>query len=506
MSDEKYIINKDSLTGIADAVRDKLGVGKATTDPQTGDIVYPEGKGYYIENEDVEVIAVPNGSGSAYGRGTSSSAAWTEKQIIDISSSVYSQKIEKPFYQLEVQGCFYTTLSYNTLGHADLSLQMSSSDSSRTELQNDNTILQKVTKNFDSAQNRLYIRLIMVINTYNSEAYYYTRFKVLLKDENGVPIKLISSGFPYKSYTIETVPGVKKPIPYSVADIKNNIKDYWSIPDGSLDISANGTYDVTTKASAIVNVPNPSTGSLTINANGTYDVTEKASAIVSVSPSLQTKTTTISQNGSQIITPDSNYDGLSSVNLTISVPNPSTGSLEITENGTYDVTDKASAVVNVPSSGGLPPFTVPTIKMKNIRWDVSSWSNFSSIFSTQEEMLEHLIDIIPARGAYAGYISGEWLSAPVWKDKYGRWIPLKMMGVTLPSSFSIGSEWASMGITGTVIQNLYNDNLVFGCSSVTDYVTQGGFWYIIFNRYIIGCSRENVGLHSIYSYVLYTEA
>ena len=54
MSDEKYIINKDSLTGIADAVRDKLGVGKATTDPQTGDIVYPEGKGYYIENEDVE--------------------------------------------------------------------------------------------------------------------------------------------------------------------------------------------------------------------------------------------------------------------------------------------------------------------------------------------------------------------------------------------------------------------------------------------------------------------
>ena len=506
MSNNKYIIDKDSLTGIANAVRNKLGVGKATTDPQTGDIVYPEGKGYYIENEDVEVIAVPDGSGNAQGKGTSSSAMWTGKQIIDISSSVYSQKIEKPFYQLEIQGYFYTILDYNILGHADLSLQTSSSDSSRIELQNDNTILQKVTKNFDSAQNRLYIRLIMIVNTSSSEAYYYTRFKILLKDENGVPIKLISSGFPYNGCTIETVPGVKKPIPYSVADIKNNIKDYWSIPDGSLDISANGTYDVTTKASAVVNVPNPSTGSLTINTNGTYDVTEKASAIVSVSPSLQTKTTTISQNGSQIITPDSNYDGLSSVNLTINVPNPSTGSLEITENGTYDVTDKASAVVNVPSGGGLPPFTVPTVQVKTPRWDVPKWSDFSSIFSTQEEMLEHLIDITPDKNQNTGNIGGTWLPLPVFKDKYGRWIPLKMMGVTLPSSFTIGSDWASMGITKTVIQNLYNDNLVFGCSSVTDYVKQGGVWYIIFNRYIIGCSSEYVGLHSNYSYVLYTEA
>lgn len=354
MSDGKYLINKSSLTGIADAVRDKLGVGEATTDPQTGDIVYPEGKGYYIGDEEVEVIAVPNGSGSAYGRGTSSSPAWTEKQIIDISSSVYSQKIEKPFYQLEIEGCFYSTVTSSMLGNLNFSLETSYLDSSRIELQNDNTILQKVTKNFDSAQNRLYIRLIMIENDYSGEAYYYTRFKVLLKDENGVPIKLISSGFPYKSYTIETVSksGIKKPIPYSVADIKNNIEDYWNIPEGSLNISANGTYDVTEKASAVVNVPNPSTGSLTINTNGTYDVTEKASAIVSVSPSLQTKTTTISQNGSQTITPDSNYDGLSSVNLTINVPNPSTGSLEITENGTYDVTDKASAVVNVSSGGG----------------------------------------------------------------------------------------------------------------------------------------------------------
>ena len=136
-----------------------------------------------------------------------------------------------------------------------------------------------------------------------------------------------------------------------------------------------------------------------------------------------------------------------------------------------------------------------------------SQSDFSSIFSTQEEMLEHLIDIIPFRGAYAGKIAGEWISPPVFKDKYGRWIPLKMMGVSLPSrSFDIGSSWTSLGLTETVIQNLYNDNLVFGCSSVADYTDQGGHWYIIFDRYIICCSREFVGLNSNYSYVLYTEA
>lgn len=52
-------------------------------------------------------------------------------------------------------------------------------------------------------------------------------------------------------------------------------------PSGSINITENGEYDVTTKASAVVAVPEP-TGSENIEANGTYDIKNKAEVVVNV--------------------------------------------------------------------------------------------------------------------------------------------------------------------------------------------------------------------------------
>lgn len=87
------------------------------------------------------------------------------------------------------------------------------------------------------------------------------------------------------------------------------------------------------------------TGSINITENGTYNVTEKASAVVNVSPNVGTKS--ITANGTYNASSD-NLDGYSQV--TVNVPSSATGTINITENANgINVSSYEYANVNVPS-------------------------------------------------------------------------------------------------------------------------------------------------------------
>lgn len=84
-----------------------------------------------------------------------------------------------------------------------------------------------------------------------------------------------------------------------------------------------------------------------INVDGdTINIT--VNATIETKADLQEKNVNVTENGDFSVLPDAGKDGLSKVNLHVTVPadGPS-GAISITVNGTVDVTDYASAVVNV---------------------------------------------------------------------------------------------------------------------------------------------------------------
>lgn len=159
------------------------------------------------------------------------------------------------------------------------------------------------------------------------------------------------------------------------------IPSSYIIPSGSETKTANGTYDVTSLAELVVDVPAPtpsydtpsinvsSGGLITASANGksnTQQLTTQAAKTVTPTTSSQTAvasgryttgTVTVGAIPSQYIIPS--------------------GSETKTENGTYDVTKLAQLVVNV-SGGGLPSgFTAIATGSHTLNSNVAGGSTFT---------------------------------------------------------------------------------------------------------------------------------
>ena len=133
--------------------------------------------------------------------------------------------------------------------------------------------------------------------------------------------------------------------------------------DGSIEITENGTYDVTEYESADVNVSSTPVSlqskevtitnntTTTVTADSGYGGLSDVSVTTNVQPTLQNKQVTITENTTTTVQADNNYDGLGTVEVTTSVSGA-------------DLSEYFNTTINSYSYVGGPPFVSDLVQKK----------------------------------------------------------------------------------------------------------------------------------------------
>lgn len=230
-------------------------------------------------------------------------------------------------------------------------------------------------------------------------------------------------------------------------------------------------------------------GNLDITSNGDYDIKNNETVNVNVQPNLQDKSVNVKPNEVINLAPDESYDGLSSVNITgiieleqkevtpskeIQTIVPSegkyidsvtvkaipenyiepTGELEITENGNYDVTDKESVNVVVPTGGDLSGY-FKTDSLTNS--NANGWSGVGSWFN--------MINKLPSfdfNGTDCGYLFSRCQATEIPLDNFDTSNVLEM-----DYMFMNCSNLTSLDLSKFITSKVTNmNNMFYGCSSL----------------------------------------
>lgn len=190
-------------------------------------------------------------------------------------------------------------------------------------------------------------------------------------------IASIETAKPTQTKTVTPTKSTQKATPdsgYVLSEVTvNPIPDDYIIPSGSQNITANGTYDVTNKSSVVVNVDTAKpeqTKTVTITENGTITITPDSGKVLTA----VTVTTNV-----QAEKPTLNAPSISISGTTLTITNPASNGNFVTSytlyNGSTVITTTASKTIDLSTYITTAGTYTLTVKAKGTNFNDSASSN-----------------------------------------------------------------------------------------------------------------------------------